>query len=1179
MKQAVRHSKSVTLAFLLFGLLLLGASVAWAQTETGAITGTISDPTGARIPKATVTVREASTGTVRTSVSDDSGVYAITNLLPSAYVVTVEAAGMKKTSEHIELTVGQRLGLNFKMELGPATTTVEVSGGGVEQVNTETQQIGTEITSAEVMELPTLDRNPYSLVVTAAGVSEDDPSGRGAMVSINGLRSAGTNVLLDGASNNDEFDATIGQTVPLDSLQELSIITNSFGAEYGRATAGVINVVTKSGTNNWHGSAYEVGRWSGISANTYYDNANDIAKPIFTRNQFGGSFGGPVKKDKIFFFFNPEWTRVRSGAVNTGQIVDPALVGLLAANSQSFFSTYGIARSGLRTLGTTTLGASGLCTSAPCTGLPQSTTAFDQVSWISPGDAGGGAPQNTYDIVGRVDFNITNKTTFYSRYAIYNELDQAGYINTSPYAGYDTGQDLRNQNMLLSLTHTLGTSITEQTKFVYNRLKTVQPLGTQPVSPTLYMNTSGPIAALNGTDIYLPGYSATTPGSAIPFGGPQNFYQAYEDVSLVHGKHDFRFGGALTFLVDDRTFGAYEEGIEDLGGASTAGGLSNLISGQMTDFTAAIYPQGEYPCPGGIQTPQCTITLPVGPPNFSRSNHYTEMGIYGQDSWKVAPHFTLNLGVRWEYFGVQHNSNPALDSNFYLGGGGSLQQEIANGAVSPSQQSSVGGLWHKDLKNFAPRLGFAWDVFGDGKTALRGGYGLAYERNFGNVTFNVEFNPPNYAVVVLPGSLAGPISNQNYGPLSGTGSAMLPTSELRWVNQNIPTAYAHLFSMTLEHNFGSHILAGVDYSGSKGVHQYSLTNYNACGAGQIYLNEPLVNAATAPDVCGTAYTTDPITGFNGLTRLNTQYSYINGRQGDGSSLYNAAIFRVGLNNLAKTGLTLNANYTYSLAEDDLSDTFSSSYNQFNLGYTDPFNPKMDWGPAEYNNRSRLALSGVWEVPFGKGTHGVVRQVADGWAISPIFTARTGNPFSIYDYSNSSFLPDNQVPRVALTAAVPRHTLSHPALTPAQCGGAGDCFTIYNPPSPSIVDDSVVNPILGNSDFGPWSPFMTGRDTFTAMGNWNMNLGLYKSFFVGERYKLQLRAEMFNALNHANMTYYGGDMYVLNGGGNNFGPGCTGVGGTGCAFIGEKGPNISQPGYYPNVSNPSRTIQATLRLDF
>jgi hypothetical protein len=180
------------------------------------------------------------------------------------------------------------------------------------------------------------------------------------------------------------------------------------------------------------------------------------------------------------------------------------------------------------------------------------------------------------------------------------------------------------------------------------------------------------------------------------------------------------------------------------------------------------------------------------------------------------------------------------------------------------------------------------------------------------------------------------------------------------------------------------------------------------------------------------------------------------------------------------------------------------------------------------------------------------------------TARSGNPFTIYDLSNASFSPDNQFPRVALTAPFPRHPLSNPV------NQGGDSFVVYNAPTPNIVDNSVVNPITGNSDFGPWSPYMTGRDHFNSMGNWNMNLGIYKSFFVTERFKLQFRAEMFNAFNHANLALFDGNTYVYNAGTTNYGP---------SVFTAEKGPNLSQSGYIPNVSNPARTVQGTLRLDF
>jgi hypothetical protein len=737
--------------------------------------------------------------------------------------------------------------------------------------------------------------------------------------------------------------------------------------------------------------------------------------------------------------------------------------------------------------------------------LPADTPAFDVVSWNVPTNAGGGNPQNTYDIVGRADWNITDKTTFYSRYAIYNELDSPGTVNTSPYSGYDTGQTIRDQNILLSLVHQVNPALTEQSKFVYNRLNTVQPLGQNPVSPTLYLTTNQAASDANGNTLYFPGYSATSPGNAIPFGGPQNFYQAYEDLTWVHGKHTIRFGGSVNFLLDNRAFGAYEEAIEDLGGTNPDTGINNLIAGSLTDFNVAIYPQGKFPCTNALApTPSCEVTLPVGPPNFTRSNRYNEFALYVGDGWRVRQGLTVNLGVRWEYFGVQHDKNPNLDSNFYYGGGSSIPEEIANGGVSIVPQSPIGGLWQKEPHNFGPRIGFAWDVFGDGKTSLRGGYGISYERNFGNVTFNVLFNPPNYAVLVLSGQQAGPITTNNYGPLGGTsGTAPIPTSELRWVQQNIKTAYAQDTSLSLQHQFNSHLMAALEYSGSRGDHLYGLTNYNTCGAGNVYLNEAVGSLPSQYDCSGEGL---------GWYRLNTQYSYINGRDSIGNSLYNAGIARLIIQNLGNSGLTLQANYTYSLALDDLSDTFSSSYNAWNLGYTDPYNPKLDWGPSEYDNRNRVSVAAVWAVPFAKYTQGWVKQLADGWEVAPLFTARSGAPFTIYDCTNGSNLPDNPCPRVALNTPAPRKFQTTYLNQP-------DTYSLYNLSSLN-TNESVVNPILGVSDFGPWASNMTGRDTFRGPGAWNLDLGIYKSFFLSERFRLQLRGEAFNVFNHANLTMIG-----------------------------------------------------------
>ncbi len=322
MKQVI---KRLSVFFSLAILVLAGLQVqpAFGQAETGLINGTITDQSGASVPKAKVTVRNMGTNAERLLETDMNGFYSVSNLQPGIYLVTAEAANLAKTDARAEVTVGSRVSLNLQLNVGSATTIVEVTGQGGAQVNTETATLGTVIDSEQLNELPTLNRNPYTFAQYVPTASDGDPSMRGVGVAFNGLRSAGTNVLLDGAANNDEFTASVGQTIPLDSVQEFSVLTNNFTAEYGRASSAVVNLVTKSGSNSFHGSAYEYNRVSALSTEDFFDKANGSPKGIFTRNQFGGSLGGPIKKDKLFFFGNAEWNRIRSAAQQTNYLIDP----------------------------------------------------------------------------------------------------------------------------------------------------------------------------------------------------------------------------------------------------------------------------------------------------------------------------------------------------------------------------------------------------------------------------------------------------------------------------------------------------------------------------------------------------------------------------------------------------------------------------------------------------------------------------------------------------------------------------------------------------------------------------------------------------------------------------------------------------------------------------------------
>ncbi len=781
----------------IFVLVFMAGYVApvWGQAETGSINGTVSDSTGAVIPNAKVVAKSVGTGQERAVTTDDRGFYNISNLMPGMYSVTVEAANLAKKEIRAQVSVGGRVEVNVVLTVGVTSTVIEVVGEGGVNVNTETATIGTVITSQDIQQLPTLNRNPYTFAAFVGTASDGDPSGRGVGVSFNGLRSAGTNVLLNGAANNDEFIASVGQTVPLDSVQEYSVLTNNFTSEFGRATSAVVNLVTKNGTNEFHGSAYEYNRVSALSTQAFYDKANDNPKGTYTRNQFGGSFGGPIKKEKLFFFGNAEWNRIRSNAQETFATIDPAFLAYAASPIQSYFQQLGTLRSNARVSTVYTLGdvfTKG-CTGA-CGAIPTTTPYLDRTNFAVPADAGAGDPQNQLLVVGSVQWNVSDKTTLTGTYALNKANLFAGTISQSAYQGYDTGENIMQNSFNLAVTHSFSSTTTMQNRVVFNRLNDLQPLGSAPVTPGLFMSpTVATNAGIGGLQLMMPGYLSLTPGNGIPFGGPQNFIQYYQDWTHVMGRHTLRFGGSYNYIQDNRTFGAYETPV---GAFATSGSginnttLNRFLGGYWGLFQGAIYPQGNYPCAyssvAGVGCvdktttpptahPEGDVITPVGQPQFSRSNRYQEFALYIGDSWKATSKLTLSLGLRYEYFGVQHNNNRNLDSNYYMGSGSNEFEHIANGFVTTTPDSPIGELWKPATKNFGPRVGFAYDVKGDGKTVIRGGYSIGYERNFGNVTFNVIQNPPNYAVLALQDGIDVPagsmtVTTDPAGPLSGSGT-------------------------------------------------------------------------------------------------------------------------------------------------------------------------------------------------------------------------------------------------------------------------------------------------------------------------------------------------------------------------------------------------------------------------
>ena len=1087
--------------------ILLVPGGALAQVETGQITGTVTDPHGAVVNEATVTITSRDTGATRTVVRTGYGNFTVTNLPPGTYTVTIDATGFATRTVPAQVTVGTTTTVHVDLSIRLTGESVDVIAGadGV-QVNTDNQTLQTVVTGTEVRELPTLDRNPYSLVQLSGNVSPTDRSGLGVGYAINGQRAASTNVLLDGADNNNEFTASVGQDVPIDAVQEFSVLTSNFSAEYGRATGGIVNVATRSGSNDFHGTVYEFNRISALASKDFGTNAlyppagqTEIPKGVFTRNQFGYSIGGPVIKDKLFFFQSTEWLRIRSQDTVSVFVPTPELIAASAPATRQFFAGYSTntpINGRIITRAEMSAQYPYADPSGPFNSLPAGLPVFGEIIEPVPVDAGGGWPSNQYQVVGRLDYNWTDKTTLYGRYALQSQDFFEGTNAYSPYAGFNTGQENLNNNFLVSLTHVWSDAFVSQSKFVDNRLNLLWPLGDNPIGPTLYLYvdlpSSGPLA--------LPGYLPFTPSGVIRFGGPQNLAQFYQDQTWTLGHHAVRFGGSYVRIMDNRYMGASENAAEQIGVGST--GLDNLVLGVYRHFTVAVDPQGHYP--GDV------IQTPVAPPEFGRNNRYNEGALYVNDSWKVQPRLTLSLGLRWDYFGVQHNADPSLDSNFYYGPGSTIEEQVVNGRVMLAKDSPVGGLWGKDFNNFGPRVGVAWDVFGDGRTSLRGGYGVSYERNFGNVTFNVIQNPPNYAVVQLWNTNGDPIIATNYGPFeTGPPAVPLPQTSLRPVDENITTAYAHFWSAAVEHQFGEAFVASVAYSGSSGRDLYSISGRNLPFSAIAY---------------GLPWSLDAIPGVqpeNPLAYSNPRYAFMNTRANGGRSNYNGLLLGLDSRVIGNTGLQFQANYTWSHALDNLSSTFSAG--DFNLGFLDPDNPDLDYGSADFDVRHRFVSSGIWDIPFAKDSDGVAKYLLDGWQITYIFTARSGSPFTVYDYTYGL----SKSIRLLNAGSLDTQGTANPRETTGENPNSFDYISLQNQlgqagtftggiPAVSAYAESLYPYEPCGADYGPWPSNMTGRNTFRSPGVWNLDGGIYKSFDLTERTRLQVRAEFYNVFNHANL---------------------------------------------------------------
>jgi len=1159
--------KAKVLIGVVLGLLLTVTPV-FGQVEAGSISGTVRDATGAVISGATVTAKSLATGAERTATTGTIGQFSILALTPGTYQVTIASANFQTYRATVEVTVGSVSIADAKLQVGQSSAVIEVVGGAVTQVNTETQELSQLVSVQQLAQLPSLNRNPYDFVAISGNVSNGDAtsnggqssvtgggqelSGRGVGYNMNGQRQSGTEILLDGVENISIFNAFIGEDVPVDGVQEYSVVTNNFSAEYGRASGGVVNVTTKPGTNGFHGSVWEFNRLGAYTANTYANDAGGVPKGQYTRNQFGFSAGGPIIKNKLFASETTEWTRVRSAAIETEEVFDPSFINMLPANAQAYFHAFatgappaapGSCSNGLKctTAGQLASASSPITVNDinGVTPVAASQPIFDTVNFAVPFNDGGGQPQNTYALVGRLDYNLSDRTQMFFR-AAREKIDMFPGTNFpySVYPQYDLGYLNQNQSYLLSVTHTFNSYLLNNTKFSFTRFNDVYSFNPAYQSVPNLMFYPG-VDPATGNALSMPGLAnENTPGlGGLPSGGPQNTIQLQHDLSWTKGKHNMRFGGQYTYIQLNWAYGAYGQAVEQLGGSSQdsmddlvnfAGNPGGSQLGGNSGFAGRVHPSpGGFPCPVDINGNSLSLTTgcpadsivqpPLGAPSYARSYRYNDWALYATDSFRFTPRLTLNYGLRYEHYGTQHDNHQTLDSNFYFGSGSGIYPQVRNGQVDITTQSPTGQFWAPSWGTAAPRVGFAYDIFGDGKSSLRGGFGISYERNFGNITYNASFNPPASAVIqdscpARSATCTALVTNAGLGPLGSAGAPIgLPPVELRHLDQNIHVAQTQFWSLALQREVARNTIVELGYSGAHGVHLYDLNNVNLQGAGQEYLGDPAVTATPVTATCNPGNVSP--TGVC-LTRPNFQYTNINERGSGGTSSYNSLNFKFQTQNLHRTGLSLVANYTWSHSLDDISSTFSDSLqggsgNGYgSLGYTLLTDPKLDWGNSDFDVRHRLVVSPIWETPWYKSGKGL-GEALGGWSLVGVFTARSGIPFTAYnldnDFNNYTF------PR--LTPATPI-TNYHVSSNPAAIGP--NLFSLMTLPLPLPASTAPLNPTLGISDFGPYPAGMTARNAFRGPGAWNLDMAVNKNFKLTERIGLTFRAEGFNIFNHHNM---------------------------------------------------------------
>jgi hypothetical protein len=1113
--------------------LLLAAAVVFAQgIVTGSISGTTLDPQGAVVEGASVRATQLETNRVFSTTSSKGGVVQLPSLPSGTYNVVVEASGFAVyRAEHVMVEVGKDTSLGaMSLKLGGAAETVTVEGTAPLVENT-TDQISETFDTKQVASIP-LGNTYDSFVLFAAGVATAGSGGfgnaNGAELSINGQRARSNNFQLDGQNNNDN---TIGGPSIFfgnqDAIAELQVVYN-YDAEYGRNVGGVINYVTKQGTNAFHGTGFEF--WQGDRFDSLQNQekspllvSGPPVVPFYVQNQFGGTMGGPIKRDKVWFFGSGNFDRVRtSGApFSSTASLTPDATGIQQLQA-AFPNSPGVAllaQFGPQAvkLGNPTFSN---ITTQPVTDSVTGTTANVEMGTITRFLS---SPFNDYEGTGRVDFQLTSKDRLFARYIFQQAAtSNVAFFGPAPTAaGQVVDVPGRNQQIGLDLTHTFSPSLLNQVRFSYSRATSAFDGGAFPTCTVANVGSCPPQISFQASGDLSFGQNLIFPQGRII-----NDYQVQDNASMVHGRHVMKWGGEY----DKQRSPNY--GLFFVNGAFTFADLSHLISN----------------VPASSST-----TVAYGPPVLRFKEN--DVALYYQDDWRVKDNLTLNLGLRWEFY--QQASNLLHDLS-------AAQQNGPNPFWStslPLSQTTVPKV-PNNYHNFGPVFGFAWTphilpgLLGQDKTVIRGGFRIAYDFAYYNLATNVGGSAPftnlatlNTGLPNIPILTGGNIAAALFPLLPKNDNPGLAT-ELQ-LPSNFRNPYSQQWNLGIQRQIGSKIAAEVRYVGSHTLDNYQEVNGNPdilplINAGFSNLVPAGLTPCTNTSLPGA---TGPDTAGNQVGYANCNFSRVIQYANSGYSIYHGLQSQLRLQGWH--GFTGQASYTYSRTIDNASEAFSTNSGTFFAIAQNPFDvTESERGQSNYNFPNVFTLLWAYDLPFRKNQSGFLGHVMGGWQINGTYRYNSGQPYTVEQTAQPGSLCDpanftggqlDACRPILSNAGQPFSTVgqycdgtlatcptsaSGPGFLPLgtlasvnnsvdangnPCIGSGglpnQCPVVAASAAHWIINDPTAASILG-------SPFLgVGRNTERGQAINTVNMSVFKNTRVTERLTVQFQADAFNLFNH------------------------------------------------------------------